>query len=644
MKTAPVMPATLSFDAHGVPHAAAFDDVYHARAGALAQARHVFLGGNGLPQRWRGARRFTVLETGFGLGNNFLATWDAWRADAQRCERLHYIGIEKHPLTHADLSRVHVDSPLRALADALVAQWPLPTPNLQRLAFDNGRVQLLLACFDVRDVLPELVAEVDAFYLDGFAPAKNPAMWEPRVLKALGRLAAPGASAATWSVAREVRNGLAQAGFMVEKAPGFENKREMSVARYAPRFTPRRAPARRHGHPPEHVAIVGAGLAGCALAWALAEQGIAGTLLERHAQPAGETSGNAAGVFHGIVTPHDGPHARFSRAAALQAERLLRHAVQHGGVTGEVEGLLRLSAHDDAGPLHALLGPLGLPGGYVHAVAAHEASELAGLPLHRAALFYPGGGWVEPSALARHFIAQAGSAVRWHGGSEVASLRRDGDAWQLLDARGVAIERTDCVVLANHADALRLLDAPDWPLQRVRGQTSGVPLDAPGLAAPRRPLAGFGYVTPATHGRVWCGATSDAGDASRELRREDHARNLEQLSRLLGQSVAVSPDALTGRVGWRLVADDRLPLIGGVPDAAALAAPGLRLDQPRFVPRMPGLFVFTALASRGITWATLGAQTLAALISGAPCPLESSLLDAVDAARFASRAARRTER
>ena len=644
MKTSPVQAAVISFDADGVPRAGAFDDVYHARAGALAQARHVFLGGNGLPGRWRGRPRFTVLETGFGLGNNFLATWDAWRADARRCERLHYVAIEKHPLTRDDLARVHAASPLHALADELVAQWPPATPNLHRLAFDDGRVQLLLALFDVREVLPELIAGVDAFYLDGFAPAKNPAMWERRMFKALGRMAAPGASAATWSVAREVRDGLVEAGFTVEKVEGFEGKREMSVARFAPRFVPRR-PASRHSpstRAPTHVVIVGAGLAGCAAAWALADQGIASTLIDRHGAVARETSGNPGGVFHGIVTPQDGPHARFNRAAALQAERVVRHAVSRGGVAGQVEGLLRLAEHDDAEALRGLLAPLGLPSAYVHAVAAPEASALAGLPLRRAALFYPGGGWVDPAGLARDFVARAGDALRWRGDTEVAGLRRDGDAWRLLDAGGALIETTDCLVLANSADALRLLGAPDWPLQRVRGQTSGVPLDSPGLVAPRRPLAGFGYALPALDGRLWCGASSDAGDEAPEPRAADHARNLAQLSRLLEQAVDAPTDALTGRVGWRLVADDRLPLIGGVP--AALAAPGARLDQPRFVPRAPGLFVFTALASRGIAWAALGAQTLAALVAGTPCPLESSLLDAVDVARFASRAARRSER
>ena len=105
--------------------------------------------------------------------------------------------------------------------------------------------------------------------------------------------------------------------------------------------------------------------------------------------------------------------------------------------------------------------------------------------------------------------------------------------------------------------------------------------------------------------------------------------------------VTLAPHGLTGRVGWRVVASDRMPVVGGVPDVQASSRGPMRLDQPRFVPRASGLYVHTALASRGIAWAPLAAQTLAAVIAGAPCPLESSLLDAIDVARFVSRAARR---
>ncbi|WP_162910231.1 tRNA (5-methylaminomethyl-2-thiouridine)(34)-methyltransferase MnmD, partial [Azohydromonas sediminis] len=262
MRFAPITPARIVFGdgaPDAPPYAPDFGDVYHARAGALAQAHHVFLGGNALPQRWQQRARFVILETGFGLGHNFLATWAAWRDDPRRCERLWFVSIDRHPPTRDDLARAHAASPLPGLARDLVAAWPPLTPDLHTLAFDGGRVMLRLAFGDVAAWLPQLVLDADAFYLDGFAPDRNPAMWDARVLKALAGRAAPGATAATWSVARDVRDGLAGAGFAVERAPGFGGKREMTVARYAPAFTPRRARAPGRVAPRDAV-VVGAGL------------------------------------------------------------------------------------------------------------------------------------------------------------------------------------------------------------------------------------------------------------------------------------------------------------------------------------------------------------------------------------------------
>ena len=249
MKTRPIVPAHLQWTDEGVPFSDEFDDVYHPAAGALEQARHVFLAGNGLPERWQGRERFVVLETGFGLGNNFLATWDAWRRSEQRCRQLHFISIEQRPLTRDDLRAVQRDASLADLASRLADAWPPLTPNLHRLSFDDGRVELLLALGDVAAWLPELVAQVDAFYLDGFAPAKNPQMWQARIYKAMARLAAPGATAATWTAARSVRDGLVSAGFDVTRASGRGGKRDITLATYTPALysiaNPRRRRQRR---------------------------------------------------------------------------------------------------------------------------------------------------------------------------------------------------------------------------------------------------------------------------------------------------------------------------------------------------------------------------------------------------------------
>ncbi len=655
MKTEPVVPAHWRIDEPGAPpFSPEYEDLYHPQAGALVQARHVFLAGNGLPQRWQGRERFVVLETGFGLGNNFLATWDAWQRDGQACRQLHFISIERHPLTRADLQQVHRHSALKPLADSLVAAWPPLTPNLHRLSFDAGRVQLLLALGDVTAWLPELTAEVDAFMLDGFAPARNPQMWQPRLFKAMARLAAPGTTVATWTSSQAVHAGLKTAGFNAQLAQGTAGQRDITLARFEPPFLPRRiGGSRRPSAAPvasKRVLIVGAGLAGCAAAWALAEQGWQASLIDRHEKPAQEASGNPGGLFHGIVNPQDGAHARFNRAAALQAQRVVQLAITEHGAPGSALGLLRL---DPSGAgfsvLQQQLAATGLPSDYVQAVSAEQASALCGLALQHPAWFYPGGGWVAPSALAGALLAWAGAAAEFRGGIEVQAMRRCAEGWELLDARGQRIDVAPTLVLANAFDALRLLGSPAWPVQKVRGQISlydVTPTGADRLSTGSTlPLAGAGYLLPVLDGLAAFGATSQPDDDDPSVRRSDHVHNLAQLARLTGAALTLKPDTLQGRTAWRMVTSDRLPIIGAVPDEAAAAAPGVwRPDQPRFVPRIPGLFVFTALASRGITWSALGAQVLASSITSAPQPLESSLLDAIDPARFISRAVRRSNR
>jgi tRNA 5-methylaminomethyl-2-thiouridine biosynthesis bifunctional protein len=644
MKTEAIVPVEPLRNADGVPFSPLYGDVYHPAAGALEQARHVFLGGNDLPARWQGRDRFVVLETGFGLGNNFLATWAAWRHDAHACGQLHFISIEKHPLTREAMRALPRYPTLAASAAELVDAWPPLTPNLHRLSFDGGRVQLLLVLGDVAAWLPELVARVDAFYLDGFAPSKNPQMWQPRLYKALGRLAAPQATLATWTAARPVREGLQAAGFTVHLASGRGGKRDITHARYAPAFVPRRTPARslEPASDQRHALVIGAGLAGCAVAWALAEHGWSSLLLERQAGPAQEASGNPAGLFHGIVNAQDGTHARFNRAAALQAQVAIGSFIARGHAHGEAGGLLRLdTSGGTAGAMQQVLRRLGLPSDYVRALTADEASALSGIALQQPAWFYPGGGWIRPADLAAAFLERAGPAACCRANTAVHALRRRDGRWQALDAAGEVSAQAETVVLANAGDALRLLGRPQWPIEMRRGQIS-IGDAAHFQPMPRLPIAGAGYLLPAIAGQAIFGATSQPGDGDPATRAGDHVHNLAQLERLTGRSLHVPVDALQGRVGWRWSSDDRLPLIGAVPDDAA-ADLSSRLDQPRFVPRLPGAFVFTGLGSRGITWCALGAQVLASIVSGAPVPLEASLLDSVDPARFRSRDARRAE-
>ncbi len=618
MKFPSIVPAEVDFSDPDAPAAPAFGDVYHSRAGALAQARHVFIAGNGLPGRWQGRERFVVLETGFGLGNNFLATWDAWRQDPARCGRLVFVSLDKHPLRRDDLARAQAASPLPELARQLVERWPPLTPGLHPLSFEGGRVELLLGLGDARELLRELVLEADALYLDGFAPSRNPELWDAWLLKSLARQALPGTTAATWSISRPMRKALAATGFEVGLAPGFANKPEMTVARFAPRHLPQRPAGREPlAAGARRALIVGAGLAGAACALALAREGVACTVIDALGGTAQASSGNPAGLFHGTFNPDDGPHARFNRAAALATQRLLAEL----GLPFQ-PGLLRLETR------LALAEMPSVPG-YVQALSAEDASRMAATRLAHPAWFYPGGGAVDPSAYTRAMLEASGAEVRT--GTTVAALREVPQGWQLLDAGGQPLDTAPLVVLAGGHGQLPLLGELAGELLVQRGQLTHLPEAA---WQPPVPVAGGGYTIADGRGGVWCGATAQDDDLDPTLREADQAENLLRHAQL--GNLGEPPRApLAGRVGWRLIAPDRLPLVGG------LVAPGPLAAQLRLQSRRRGLVVCTAFASRGIGWAALAGSLVAAVALGGPRPLEAELLDAVDPLRFALRRQRR---
>ena len=638
MKTQAIVPAVFDFSATATHNSAALGDVFQHCADVLTQAQSVFLAGNGLPGRWAQRPRFVILETGFGLGHNFLASWDAWRQDPARCRQLIFISIEKHPLQAADLGRAHQNLALPALAAQLLAAWPPLTANLHRLAFEQGRVQLLLCLGDVHLWMRELVAEVDAFYLNDFGPDRQAALWDSHLLKALGRRAAAGASAASnasGNAALALRKGLAAAGFNIELSSGFAELASLGVARFAPRHSVQRPLGRQAlAAEAQHALIIGAGLAGAACAWALTQQGIQSTVIDTHSSPAQASSGNPGGLYHGTLNPDDGLHARFNRAAALETQRVLRNLPP---LPWHQQGLLRLETLRDEAQMQALIAQLGLPADYVQALSALEAAGLSGLDLQQPAWLYSGGGALPPPAYVAALLKSAAAKLLLN--QPIARLQRRGDQWQAWGPDGQLIGEAPLVVLAGGVEGFALLQdlAPDLAarLRRTRGQLSQVTMTS---ALPRLPVAGLGYAIADPAGGLWCGATNqdEAMQAAMDnsLRAADHQHNLQQWGRLA--HLKPPPAAQGGRVAWRLAAPDRLPLVGG------LAEPGYngRQDQVRFIPRLPGLAVCMAMGSRGINWAALCGQVLAAQVSGAPCPLEASLLDAIDPLRFAVRAAR----
>src|SRR5574340_321038 len=598
-----IVPASLEFR-DGVPYSAAYGDIYHSADGGAGQAQHVFLQGCGLPERWAGHASFAVLETGFGTGLNFLTTWGAWRDDPQRPMRLHFLSVEKHPFRTDDLARLHAQWPqFAALSAELLANWPVLTPGFHRIALDGGRVQLTLMLGDAADCLPQVEVAVNAFYLDGFAPHVNADLWQGRLFGELARLAKPGATAATYTVAAAVRQGLTQAGFVCEKRTGYGRKRHCLSARLAGESTPGE-PAR-----PRHVAVIGAGVAGAATAHALTERGIEVTVLERAEAIAQGASGNPVGVFRPLVSRDDSRATRLTRAAFLHD---LRAWARLPGVEWSRCGVLQLTKDAAAAAKQQqALAAIAPPQEFARWVELDEARELANWPVAAPGAFYPTAGWVVPATLCRAWLGHP--MIHLRTACAVARLNEVSAGWQLLDEAGAVLVEVDAVVLANARDASSLVPDQAWPLHTVRGQITQL---APGsLPEISRVIAREGYVVQGIE-RPLVGATYEHDDDDTAPRATSDLANLARLETILpGASEHFPPDAVAGRASLRATLPDRLPLVG----AADVH---------------PGLYVAAGYASRGVVWAGLLGEALADLMTGAPLPLESDLMQAIAPARF----------
>ncbi|MDR1967430.1 MAG: FAD-dependent 5-carboxymethylaminomethyl-2-thiouridine(34) oxidoreductase MnmC [Burkholderiaceae bacterium] len=596
---------TVQWQSDGTPVSVRYDDIYRGADG-LAQARQVFLEGcallaqPGAAALWAGQPVWQVLETGFGLGLNFLATWHAWQQDPARPARLFYSAVEAHPPKAADILRsAAAFAELHPLAEQLAMQWRGLLPGVHRIELAGGALQLTLAVGDAHDALAELTGRFDSVFLDGFSPRKNPAMWLPGVLRAVADLCRPGARAATWCVAGVVRKRLAACGFEVERVPGLAPKRHALRARYLPqRVFPRPLAAERLGEKtrdektvnsasananapplpdllpqgvegkdleprrnvstpqptaPGRCAIVGAGVAGASLAYSLAARGWQVTVFGLGSCPADGASALPAGVFAPHVSPDDRPLSRLARAGCAatlaRARALLREEVDFAA-SGVLE---RHAPGERRRPASWQTADEETESTAASALSTSASTSLrsqAGWPGDddHPALWHAGAGWLRPAELVRAMLAAPG--IRFVGDVQVARIAPHGNRWQVLDNTGHVLIETELVALAAGFDTLALLqaslrgDAAHWPLHALRGQLAFGPVPAGSAATlPPWPVNGHGNFVPAVStaaGPVWViGSTFERDATQPATSAAGHAANLQRLSELLPHAAAV---------------------------------------------------------------------------------------------------------
>ncbi|AMB85248.1 FAD-dependent cmnm(5)s(2)U34 oxidoreductase [Pseudomonas agarici] len=653
--------AQIDWDDQGLPHSRMFDDVYFSDASGLEETRYVFIEQNRLKERFETLEpngRLVIGETGFGTGLNFLCAWQLFEQCAVSSARLHFVSVEKYPLSHADLQRALALWPeLAAFAAPLLKQYVAIHPGFQRLLLDNGRVTLTLLIGDVLEQLPQLDAQVDAWFLDGFAPAKNPGMWTPELFAELARLAAPGSTISTFTSTGWVRRSLNAAGFKMKRTPGIGRKWEILRGEFAGWPADAPAPlspkpwfARPTPHSGERRALViGGGLAGCASAASLAARGWRVCLLERHEALAQEASGNPQGVLYLKLSAHGTALSQLILSGFGYTRRLLEQL--HKGLDWDSCGVLQLAFDEKEVERQAQLAAAFSPE-LLQVLDRAQAQVRAGVTLEHGGLFFPEGGWVHPPALCHWQADHPNIDVRPY--SHAVELRQVEGQWQAWDANTL-LGDAPVVILAGAAEVRRFAAGAALPLKRIRGQITRLAQTADS-AVLNTVVCAEGYVAPARLGEHTVGASFDFKNDDLAPTAAEHIGNLallQDISPDLATRLNVAgqdPAQLQGRAAFRCTSSDYLPIVGPLADPKAFAeAYGILARDARQVPQVPcpwleGLYINSAHGSRGLISAPLCGELLAAWLENEPLALPRGVAEACHANRFALRALVRGKR
>ena len=572
-------PAQLTWSEDGEPVAQEFDDVYFSVDGGLAETKAVFLQGCGLPEAWADKSVFVIGELGFGSGLNFLAAWDLWHRTAKPKQRLHFLSVEAFPLSKQQLIRaLDLFPSLKPYADQLITKWPDRVKGVHRLEF--GAVVLTLFHNEIEPALSSTDARINAWFLDGFSPAKNPDMWSDTVFNHMARLSAPGAKLATFTVAGNVRRGLSDAGFSVEKKPGFGRKRERLEATFKGTSSPPKITAK-----PTTPIIIGGGIAGASIAYALHLRGITPILIEPHEDRKTAASGNPAGLVMPKLDLQDRPESRFYNAAYLYALKLY---AKHGTVFSE--GVLHMATSEKEAERFAKIAAYqALPEHEMRAVTRGEAESMLGHKINTqyGGLYFPSAQTISPLA-----STQSLSKNCTHIQACAAQIKYRNGVWHVLDGAGELLAKTDVLFVCNGANIQDLWLAD---VRFTRGQIcwgdsaqSGKALIAGNYAAPYE----NGMLLGATHDHVGAGENT-------QTNADDSAEIITQYAANTGQSI--TNKSWQSRAAVRVTTRNTLPIAGQAEN---------------------GLFILSGLGSRGLMMAPLLGEALVCKALGESSPLD----------------------
>lgn len=638
----------LNFGEDGVPRSSTFDDVYFDKEAGLEETRYVFLQHNQLDIRFSQLapkQAFTIAETGFGTGLNFLCAVELFLKQAPQESHLHFISVEKYPLTKASLAdSLRMWPSLSSLSNLLLAHYPTLCYGLNVVHIPEIRTTLTLWFGEAHDGFKAINAKIDAWFLDGFAPSKNPEMWSDQLFKNIQRLSYEGSTFATFTAAGIVRRGLLSHGFEVQKVKGFGHKREMMVGQFQDPISPHdkvNPPAWFHARstqPITKVLVVGSGLAGATTANALAKRGVKVDVWEKESTVATGGSGNEQGMLYPKLSSSDRPLNRFYLSSYLYAHRFYNALPKELNLWGGC-GLIQTANSDEEQKRFDRMFADGL---YPEDIVTP----------HGNGLWLPLSGWVRPQALCEHLLSHA--YIRLFLNRELQRIEQTPDGFIAFDSHTETHYSHIVICTANELGTLQSWN--EWPTKPIRGQVTRLPIQVLGEALKEQVsnlktvLCQDGYVSPVLNEHLNFGATYDLGDNNLHVTKESHEENLRKLSELLSVPVQNLPIAdCEGRVGMRCTITDYAPIIGPMSDQAHLISHYGKLrynakwHAEQACELIKGLYVNVGHGSRGLVSTPISAAYLCSLILQEAAPIEQKLIEVLHPNRFTIRQLKRGE-
>ena len=657
---------SLSWGDDGAPHSNQFDDVYFDKESGLEETRYVFLHNNHLAERWKSLKKnaFVIAETGFGTGLNFLCAWQDFLAEAPSDKQLHFISVEKYPLTKGMLiDALKMWPSLSHFSQQLIEAYPEICHGMHRVELEQGKIQLTLWFGEAEEGFAALNADVDAWFLDGFAPSKNPEMWTDNLFKHIHRLSHQGTTCATFTAAGIVRRGLQSVGFDVKKVKGFGQKREMVVAELK---QPTAALSERMSQGQSwfnlrqekqtevtHVLVVGAGLAGANTAYALASQGINVTVWEQGDHIACGASGNPQGMLYPKLASQDTPVNRFYLSAYLHATRLYSILDKQKAFWDQC-GLIQIPKNEkESERFEKLINEKRYPETILRAAEDNDREGSLLLPLS---------GWVVLTQLCESLLSHKNIKVSLN--TRLESLSQIHSASQPISWEAISSNQQACfshVVLCTANDTEALDVAPNTPAHPIRGQVSFIDIEKAQAACKaigesdykidiNKVLCEFGYVSPSINGLLHFGSTYDLKDHDDQVRDEDHKRNLAILERLLLLPKGTfDSKECGGRVSYRCAVPDYTPIVGPVQSdkvcqqAYAALSKNAKWRSDKVIEPINQLYMNIGHGSRGLISTPLSGSYIASLILGTPSPLEQDISHKLHPSRFIIRDLKRSQ-